>query len=313
MTNVEESNQDPNIINTEISKSTHLKDLLRLILLGLLGVMFLSLSSIWVGHLFTVDIQKLITGNLENGNNKELTALRTILILNSILAFLLPAILYNLTSDKKFFYNFGLEKNISPLKGWSWSVAFFLMAMPMVLMIAWLNQQIPLPEWANKTEQNVSGMLKSLLGDGAISSLVLNVFIMALLPALGEEWFFRGSLQRIFMRWFYNPWKAILISSFLFSALHFQLEGFLPRFFLGVLLGYLFQKTGNIWIPVFLHFLFNGLQIVMAFFSKDEIETLNVDKMEKPGWIPVCICTILLFILYKQAPRCLTNYNNEPI
>lgn len=313
MANVEESNQEPTIIQDEINKSNHLKDFLRLVILGLVGVMFLSLTSVWIGYESNTDIQKIMTGNLQKNNQMELVALRTILICNSLLAFFIPAMIFNRVSDKSFLSAFGIEKGFNPFKGWSWSAAFFAMALPLVLLSAWFNQQIPLPEWASKTEENVSGMLIALMGDNSVSSLMLNVFIMAFLPALGEEWFFRGSMQRILMKWFNNSMKAILICSFLFSALHFQLEGLLPRFLLGSILGFIFYKTGNIWISVFLHFLFNGFQIVAAFFSQEQLENLNSEKMDAPGWIQVLVCSIVLYFLYKQAPVCLINQTNEQI
>jgi membrane protease YdiL (CAAX protease family) len=176
------------------------------------------------------------------------------------------------------------------------------------MFTAWLNQQIPLPEWAGKNEENVSGMLKSLLSEKGSLGLLINVFILSFLPALGEEWYFRASLQRIMHRLISNEWLAIIITGFLFSALHFQLEGLLPRFLLGTLLGFIFYKTGNIWISVFLHFLFNAIQVVVAFYSGSELEKLSSEKTDQPSYILVIISLILVIYLVKKTPK-----KNQPI
>jgi membrane protease YdiL (CAAX protease family) len=305
MTNVEESSQENSNILFENPKLVSLKNLVRLALLGLLGVLFLSLSSLWIAKIFHVDIQQIMTGKLKKGNNNELSALQLILILNSFLAFILPAFIYNAVSDKIFLFRyFGVEKRQRQFGNFFWATGIFLSAIPLVMYVAWLNQLIPLPDWANETESNVAGMVKTLLSDATLGGLLSNLFIMAFLPALGEEWFFRGSLQRIFIQRFgiKKYWQAILLTGFLFSALHFQFEGFLPRFVLGLILGYIFYKTGNIWISVFLHFLFNGAQIVLAFFIRNEIDQINSDKMESPPWYGVLVCSILLYYFYKQSP-----------
>ena len=89
--------------------------------------------------------------------------------------------------------------------------------------------------------------------------------MIAIIPSVGEELFFRGLLQRLFSEWFRNVHIAIFVTSFLFAAIHMQFYGFLPRMMLGILLGYLFYWTGSIWIPVFAHFLNNGSAVILSF------------------------------------------------
>lgn len=313
MTNVGDSFEEQKLNGSENTGNDFTKKLLRLAFLGLLGILFLSLSSLWISAGFGVDVQKLMSGNIESGNAAQLSALRTLLILNSVLAFILPAYIYNMVSDSKFLFKQGGIETGSNNHALNllWATGFFLMSLPLVMLSAWANQLIPLPDWANQTEDNVAELLKTLLADGSTPALFLNILMLAFLPALGEEWFFRGSLQRIFTQKIgdKNPWQAILITAFLFSLLHFQFEGFLPRFLLGIVLGYVFYKTGNIWIAVFLHFLFNASQILMAFLTRNDPEQFNADKMDSPPWYALVVCTFMLYILFKKSP--VSTFNRD--
>lgn len=312
MTNVKDISKDSGN-NVKNEGTSPMKNLVRLCFLGLLGVMFLSLSSLLISNAFDADIQKLISGEIDNASANDLIALKFIIVLNSVFAFIIPALLYNWVSEKKYLFRYGIEKNNASLSVWGWSLAFFALSLPLVMASAWINQQIPLPEWAHQTEQNVSGMLKLLMGEDSLAGLAFSVFALAFLPALGEEWFFRGSLQRILLKWMGNASKAILVTGFIFSLLHFEFEGFIPRFLLGMVLGYIFYSTGNIWISVFLHFLFNATQIVMAYFTKADISSSDTEPLDPAVWILVIICTIALYLLFRQSTTRLNNTTDESL
>jgi membrane protease YdiL (CAAX protease family) len=96
---------------------------------------------------------------------------------------------------------------------------------------------------------------------------VINVLIMAVVPAFCEEVCFRGALQRIMIQICKRPMAGILVSAFLFSFFHFQFEGFLPRMFLGVLLGAAYWYSGSLWVPIIAHFFFNASQILLAMYD----------------------------------------------
>jgi len=91
--------------------------------------------------------------------------------------------------------------------------------------------------------------------------------MIAIIPAIGEELFFRGVMQRIFSDWFKNMHVAIFFTAFLFAAIHMQFYGMLPRMMLGVLFGYLYYWTGSLWVPVFAHFLNNGAAVIVSYLS----------------------------------------------
>jgi hypothetical protein len=64
-----------------------------------------------------------------------------------------------------------------------------------------------------------------------------------------------------------RPLPGIILSALLFSFFHFEFEGFLPRMFLGILLGVAYWYSGSLWVPILAHFFFNAIQIVLAMYD----------------------------------------------
>lgn len=102
--------------------------------------------------------------------------------------------------------------------------------------------------------------------------VVINVFIIALLPAIFEEVCFRGVLQRILIQMFKNPWTGIIVTGAFFSAFHMQFQGFLPRMFLGILLGAVYWYSGSLWVSILAHFFTNAVQVIAATYYPKMIE-----------------------------------------
>jgi len=101
------------------------------------------------------------------------------------------------------------------------------------------------------------------------------LLIMAILPAIGEEFLFRGFLMRYFSSFVKNIHLNIIIVSIIFSALHLQFYGFLPRMALGILLGYLFYWSGSIWLPIVVHFANNAMTVIVYYLA--EVGKINID------------------------------------
>ena len=124
-----------------------------------------------------------------------------------------------------------------------WLVGTFaiLIALPMVQWLGEVNRAIEFPSeltnWIRSKEDEANETVKALLSRHTVKDLLLNLFFIAGLAAVGEELLFRGVVQRIFVRQFGQAWPAIIFSAFLFAALHMQFYGFFPRLALGILLG----------------------------------------------------------------------------
>src|SRR5205085_7435623 len=118
---------------------------------------------------------------------------------------------------------------------------------------------------------------------------ILSLFIIALLPAIFEETFFRGGLQNFLTRWFKSPWVAILLTSIIFSIIHLSYYGFFVRFALGVILGFIFYYSGSLWLSILFHLLFNGLQVtaLYAFSQSGSAKVIKDPEQNFPLWMGI--------------------------
>ena len=148
-------------------------------------------------------------------------------------------------------------------------------------------------------EAEANETLISLIRMDSLSEWIINILLIAILPALGEELVFRGVIQQYGYRFFKNPHWSVWLSAVLFSAIHMQFEGFVPRFLLGLLLGYLFLWTKNLWYPIFVHFINNALMVTLAFFIPEE--ELNLDALG-PEEIPLYAVLGSVLLLYPVWP-----------
>ncbi|MCF8391322.1 MAG: CPBP family intramembrane metalloprotease [Bacteroidales bacterium] len=166
-------------------------------------------------------------------------------------------------------------------------ITLMTVSIPMNNYFGYINAQLQLPEFFNKLqvyfenkEAEGTRIMNSFLNSSSFSGLLLNLFIIAVVPAIGEELFFRGILQNMMIRWTKNSHWGILITGFAFALLHFQFLSLLPRIAQGILLGYLFLWTKSLWYPIIAHFINNALAVV--FYHYYFMEKVN-DGMETIG------------------------------
>jgi membrane protease YdiL (CAAX protease family) len=157
---------------------------------------------------------------------------------------------------------------------------------PVINFTAGLNSRLTLPEALGGLEDKIVSLKDSyyylttlFLKARSPVDLTVNIFIMAILPALGEELLFRGIFQPLFAGLTRNIHWGIIITALLFSFFHFEFYGFLPRFLLGILFGYLFIWTSSIWIPVLAHFVNNGIIVMYFFFIQPGTGSSKLDEL----------------------------------
>jgi membrane protease YdiL (CAAX protease family) len=148
-----------------------------------------------------------------------------------------------------------------------------------------INLKLSLPqafsgieEWMRRAEEGAELVTKMFLGVSTWQALLFNIFMIAIIPAIGEEFIFRGILLKLLRQWFGSVHAAVWLSAFLFSAMHMQFFGFLPRLFLGLVLGYMFVWSGNIWVPVFAHFFNNAAAVIIYFLHYNERINIEIEK-----------------------------------
>jgi membrane protease YdiL (CAAX protease family) len=177
---------------------------------------------------------------------------------------------------------------------------------PVTSFTGQINSAMHFPDWLSgvekwmiEKEDNANTILNRVLDSPTFSIMTLNLFIIAVLPAIGEELFFRGVFQKIFYNLFRSGHIAIWFTAFIFSTLHFQFFGFVPRFILGLVFGYLFFWSGTLWLPVISHFINNAVPVIMTYIQG--IEKVNA-PIDTPLWkqaialpLPIVIGLVILF------------------
>lgn len=274
----------------------------------IIGMIIGSFGSLIPAVIQGVEIQDII----DNPNSlMELLSpgsLRFSLLLNHLFLFILPSIIFGIIFYKsKFFKGFLLgesPKIINIILG----IGFLFVAYPLVNFAFYVNSQLPLADWMISTEQNVAETLNKILGNGGTFSLVINILLIAVMPAIGEELVFRGILQKYFSKFFKNPHIGIWLAAAIFSGIHFQFEGFLARMVLGAILGYAFYFTKNLWIPIIIHFL-NNLLPIIAYMVMDIDMTDTTSMTEDINWLGLAVSIVVvpgiiyLFIKYNGKDR----------
>lgn len=192
---------------------------------------------------------------------------------------------------------------------WMTGILTLMIALPLVQWLGELNREIPfspsIAKWIGDKEDSADQTVKALLSNQSLTDLLLNLFFIAGLAAIGEELLFRGVLQRLFIKQFRNPWAGILMAAFLFSALHMQFYGFLPRFVLGVLLGAVYWYSGSLWIAILTHFLYDGLLVSITYFDptmlNDDKQIVSASALMVSGLLSALFVTMNIHWMLKNT------------
>ncbi|RFP64839.1 CPBP family intramembrane metalloprotease [Hymenobacter lapidiphilus] len=185
----------------------------------------------------------------------------------------------------------------------------------MSVLIAW-NAKLHLPEalahWeelARQAEATAQNTIKYLTRFSSPARFVVALLVIAVVPAVSEELFFRGVIQRNLVQWTNSRHVGIWLAAAIFSAIHFQFLGFFPRFVLGLLLGYLYEWSGNILVPMAAHFAQNAFQLVLLYAQQREWSATDFDPDSTEAlplpWVlaSLLLCAALLWYLYQRMQR----------
>ena len=238
---------------------------------------------------------------ITKSNPQDLNALRFMQISSQLFTFVFPPIAYAFLVKEKPVNALGLKKSKT-----LWiliGIAMIFAIMPFNSVIAEWNANLTLPESMSKIESLMKQMqeaateiIEKFVSVDTIGGLILNLFMIAGLAALGEELLFRSIIQTSLIKICKNAHIGILIASAIFSFIHFEFYGFFPRLILGMLLGYMFYFSGSIWIPMLMHFLNNGTVVFIYFLNNKGITNIDVDTFGQTS-IPVLIVSIVVMIV----------------
>lgn len=238
---------------------------------------------------------------ITKSNPQDLNALRFMQISSQLFTFVFPPIAYAFLVKEKPINALGLKKSKT-----LWiliGIAMIFAIMPFNSVIAEWNASLTLPESMSKIESLMKQMqeaateiIEKFVSVDTIGGLILNLFMIAGLAALGEELLFRSIIQTSLIKICKNAHIGILIASAIFSFIHFEFYGFFPRLILGMLLGYMFYFSGSIWISMLMHFLNNGTVVFIYFLNNKGITNIDVDTFGQTS-IPVLIVSIVVMIV----------------
>ncbi|MDD3740570.1 MAG: CPBP family intramembrane metalloprotease [Bacteroidales bacterium] len=212
--------------------------------------------------------------SLSENDVNEISLLKILQFISAVFSFLIPALIISklFTQDAKPYISYRQSPGI-----WYYLLipVLLISVMPLMNIIIQWNESIVLPESLSNMEVKMKEMeassqkmIELLLSGNSFLTISLNFILIALLPALGEEFLFRGVIQKHGKELFKNSHIAIFVAAFLFSAIHFQFYGFIPRLLLGMVFGYLVYFSGSIWPAVFAHFINNSMAIAVCYLSK---------------------------------------------
>ncbi len=155
----------------------------------------------------------------------------------------------------------------------------------------------PFEEWARRQEDARLELTRLLTTFTSHSQFLIAVLIIAVLPGIGEELVFRGIVQNRLHQLTRNVHAAVWVSALLFSAIHLQFFGFIPRMLLGAFFGYLYYGSGNLAVPVFAHFTHNAITLTMIYLYQLNLSSIHPEQAEPaPVWL-VAVCTAVFIAI----------------
>lgn len=247
-------------------------------------------------------------------------SLKWLQFLQTIGVFLLPALLgvWLWSDDHRPFRWLKMDRK----SGWDimvLAIVIMICAIPGINLLAALNNELVLPDsmrfieqYLRQMEEEAALLTERFLQADNLWGFFINVGLMALLPALAEEISFRGVLQQLLGG---RTHVAIWLTAFIFSAIHMQFYGFVPRMLMGALFGYMFAWTGSLWVPIVMHFVNNGIAVLCYYIlSRDGVDmdinyadTLGAGTTWWLGLLSLLTVIILLRVVYQritsQGPR----------
>lgn len=167
----------------------------------------------------------------------------------------------------------------------------------LLMAICTLILAIPISNCLGKEDGKYMDLIFKLIGSTNVWGFMGFFTTLAILPAIMEEWLFRGCLQKVLISWFKKPWIGILVCSIIFSLIHFDMANFFARMVLSLLLGGLYFITHNIWTNILLHFINNAISAIGTWiiYLKGEI---TIQDTNYTFWIPLAVIAVAIITIY---------------
>ena len=183
-----------------------------------------------------------------------------------------------------------------------WFPLALLMLYPLMGWIANHVSKIDLPDFFSSMDEDSMATLAALLKMDNLGDLFINLFLIAILPGIGEELLFRGVIQTEIMKKWRNPHIAIWVTAIIFGAFHFQIVGLIPKMMIGAVLGYAYYYSGSLVLPMIMHALNNGFAAVAYYVTGEEAMAQPEIPQDVPI-IPVLVTTLMFVLIMKHIQK----------
>lgn len=279
-----------------------LKDLHIIPRMGMIISMFIIFQSVALslGTLFTYQVLGADTARIQEGVLANQTDWLGFMFLQgtaSLIGFGLTAVVFSYLEAGNFKLHLGLSRAPSfQLLGMA--LLAVLAAQFFVESLVKLNELLPAPEAVLQMEKRIDAMLEAATTFTTLPEFLIAAFVMAVVPAIAEELFFRGLLMGDMLRSGMKPITSIIISGVVFSLVHFEFHNFLAIGVLGIFLGYLYYISGNLWICVAAHFLNNFFAVLARYLVNLGVIAPELAEGETPIWLSVTGGFVFLGVVY---------------
>lgn len=287
-------------------------------------IFFASFISLAIAiPLYNLDVSDLDNLMTNLGDPRMIAVLKFTQIIVSLSGFVFSALLlaYLFSGNTQNYLSMDRNPNLR------FSVLAFLLVLvvfPLVNMIGTLNSEIHFPAFLKGLENYLAEqdktneqLMERFLADSNLRGLFVNIVMIGIIPAVGEELFFRGVMQNIFTKMTRNHHWGIWIGAAIFSLIHMQFSGFLPRTLLGAMFGYMLVWSGSMWVPILAHFVNNVSAVIMYYFvntgklNKDVLEYGSTTDVWPFILVSAALTFVLLWYFYKTAHKAETYDNSN--
>ena len=278
---------------------------------------------VWLGLIFVMfSLTVLVVALITQGKHlSNINTLKWIQLLQTIFLFLLPSLILAYLCAKAPWNWLLLDKKVD----WTillWAIGIMLVALPAINLTSHWNQQMVLPswlsgveEWMKAKEAEAEWLTKQFMSVTTVSGLLVNLLLMAVLPALSEEITFRGVLQQLLTAPHrlspfasrLSPHLAIWLTAIIFSAIHMQFYGFVPRMLMGALFGYMMVWTGSLWVPMLMHFVNNGMAVLLYFIANrahwdmDKVDAIGAGNTLWLGIVSIVLTVVGIYMFRRST------------
>lgn len=228
--------------------------------------------------------------------------LRFVQFISALFLFFIPAFIYAKICHKRSLAHLGFKHKVT-IGQVAVVIMLMIACLPVVGMLSQVTEMLPFSEATmNKFRLAEEEYAKQISVIGRMDNFLdflISLFMLAILPAVFEETLFRGAAQNLLSRWFKMPILAIIITSIIFSAVHFSYLGFLSRLLLGFVLGWMYYRTGNLWLSIIGHVVNNAAALTVLYIMKLKDPNIDLNKADPqfPFWLGLTGLVVLVLLL----------------